>query len=178
MAELILRPNEVESLGQWSEDSTTIVEYLSDNSNLSTDNTIHNTSGNQSLVLALTDIPSAQSNVEFISAKVTIHAHKSNKSLTSSTRINLMIEDDAIVSNDHIISEDELAAYEGSSVSISDYSQDQLNSFTVQITGLLNTQTFYSEVFVTLVYTDPPVTGGAIRLENGSIQLTSGKITL
>ena len=58
------------------------------------------------------------------------------------------------------------------------FNADTVNGLFLVLNTLLGTQVFISEVSLTLSFTDPIIGNGTLKLNNGLIQLSSGKITI
>jgi len=174
MAELIIRPDNVVSMGNWDPTAqSTVADYMSDNSD---DTTVFNTNGNQSMQLSLADIPELYDEATFTSATATIRARRSGKG-NASTTVKILNGTEAIVETTHTINSIAIAAYTSGIADISEMDLETINNLQFYMIGTGNTQAYYSEVFFTLTYEveeTPPVRG--VKLSSGKLVLT-GKVT-
>jgi hypothetical protein len=175
MAELILRPDDVIDQGEWSLEGGELIDALSDSSDITK---VFNTNGNQSMTLSMTDIPEPYSEETFTSLTVTVHAGPTGKG-AASTAVGVYNGEEVIGAlNCAIESDTEITAYTSEDIDVAGMSLETLNSLHFQMTGLDDTQAFYSEVFFTLTYSlTVQVTRNANFL-SGYINLSQGKVTI
>jgi hypothetical protein len=176
MATTILRPSSTISAGSWSVADALIYATLSDQNDATE---VYNTTGNQSMTLALDDLSDDINNFnQATSARLTVRARKGGKGIATFTA-KLQNEDgEDLTSTDHTVEESSLTNFLSDLADISSQNEEFISGLRVVILGTNGTQAFFAEVSVSLVYSETAVGNGTIIIPSGLIQLTSGKITL
>ena len=172
MGVLITRPSTTISAGNWSVTDANIPGTINDQNDITLTN---NTSQNEQFVVNLDDVPSELSSVNFTGIQFNVRAKRSGKGNATFEASVTKPPSTAVVELSQVVSNDGLADHSSNNVSIN-FNADTVNDLFFVLDTTDGTQVFISEVSVTLTYTDP--TNGILKLNNGLIQLTSGKITL
>ena len=176
MPSLILRPNDLIDAGEWGVNPDTILEKISDNA----PSFVINQQQNQSILVTLDNVPSAQSTATFntiTATAITAPTAKGNPAFALSILKNAQTD---LFSQTFINSSGGVQILTTDVVTLSgnNTSAEFISSLLLQYTGLSGTQAKVLELFVTVTYTEPILVAGKITLSEGLINLTSGKISI
>ena len=160
--------------GNWSVSAALIPPILSDGSDVSN---VFNQTGNQTLPLDMDNVPDDLTNSgvsAFTTISVSIRGKKGSK---GSATGNIAVRNNSgiIVETNFSFTSTSFATVTSNSAHIN-FDSSEINELFVIITGTGNTQGFYTEAFLNIIYTDP--SQGKIILNEGKNILRLGKIIL
>ena len=173
MANINLRPDATISAGAWSIDDGLIPALMSDESDAAT---VFNTTGNQSMVLRLDDVPEELGELRFLLGRVTVNAKAGGKGPGNFTTT-LLNEEETVVSAAFVVEEEEILEYSTAFADVSEMDLETVNGLVIAIETTNDGQVYFSEAYLTISY-EGAATADVVKLTSGAIKINAGKVSL
>ena len=173
-----LTPNSVLDAGNWEPSSNSdIIDNLSDGD---TGTTVVNTSTDQTLILAFSDLTS--DNISSISQIVlTIGVYQSGKGQADFTAtLELSDGTDVISATSFEVSSASASNEETATASSLSLSEDNVNGIKLTLTTANETQAIFTDIKIDVTYSKTSTTGpgGKVQIIYGKVEIQNGKVEL